>query len=268
MPHDVEGPAADHGGFEPPEPATPGGEAPPSAVGTPFVPMAETIPDVPDPSSELPGAGGPEESPEIAGVPQGWPGPLPHPCRINLRSGCYRITFKPTHSLTIFYGTMRVDGEGGQTTISGDLYRYLRFPFPHTPGATASAERVAAIQPEATGPRTLFPQPFDIPIYPRSRYYSYLRVTNIQRPPALSYRPCRLILTAEEYIYTQPPAGSFDGTFPAPPGSRTVSIVLERKTPPPGFTSSYFAGTLYANGVAKGSFTMGWVSELFRRATL
>jgi hypothetical protein len=93
-------------------------------------------------------------------------------------------------------------------------------------------------------------------------------VTNVQPPPRLSFGPCQLTLTAQEYVYTQPPAGSFDGSFPASPGTRTVAIVLEQKPAPPGFTSSYFEGTLYENGVDQGTFTMGWVSSLFRRATL
>jgi hypothetical protein len=267
MPHD-EQQLGDHGGFEPLEPASPGGEAPASVVGSPFVPMAEAIPNGGAEPAEFAAAEETAGVSEIPGLPQGAPGSVPHLCRLNLRSGCYRITFRPTHSILVFYGTMRVDDEGGHTTISGDLYRYLRFPFPSPAVGSTSAGRVAAIQPEAAGPRTLVPRPFDIPIYPRNRYYSYLRVTNVQRPPALSFKPCRLTLTAEEYVYTHPTAGSFDGTFPAAPGSRTVSIVLEKKPAPPGFTSSYFAGTLYENGVPKGSFTMGWVSELFRKATL
>jgi hypothetical protein len=117
-------------------------------------------------------------------------------------------------------------------------------------------------------PQILFPPPLDIPIYPRNRYYSYLKVTNIQRPPLLTFGPCQLTLTAQEYVYTQPPAGSFNGTFPAPPGSRTVSIVLEAKPAPAGFGSAYFEGTLYDGGVPQGTFTMGWVSSFFRKATI
>jgi hypothetical protein len=131
----------------------------------------------------------------------------------------------------------------------------------------AIAESIGAI-PTTVETAALFPRPLDIPIYPRNRYYSYLKVTNIQRPPTLTLGPCRLTLTAQEYVYTQPPAGSFNGTFPAAPGTRTVSIVLQQKPAPPGFTSSYFEGKLYENGVDQGKFTMGWVSKYFRRATL
>jgi hypothetical protein len=138
---------------------------------------------------------------------------------------------------------MRVDTTSGNTTISGDLYRFVSVPFPG-------------------------PFPYDIPIYARNRYYSYLKVTNVQYSPIFTTGPCQLTLTAQEYVYTQPPAGSFDGTFPATPGSRTVTIVLEPKSAPAGFTSSYFEGTLYEGGVAQGSFTMGWVSNSFRKATL
>src|SRR5207247_717160 len=110
--------------------------------------------------------------------------------------------------------------------------------------------------------------PYNIPVYARNRYYSYLKVTNIQRSPIFTSGPCQLTLTAQEYVYTQPPAGSFNGTFPAAPGTRTVTIVLEPKPAAAGFTSSYFEGKLYEGGVEKGSFTMGWVSSFFRKATL
>ena len=94
----------------------------------------------------------------------------------------------------------------------------------------------------------------------------YAEVTNIQRSPVFTFGPCRLTLTVEEYVYTQPPTGSFNGAFPATP-TRTMTIVLEPKPAPAGFTSSYFEGRLYEGGVDKGSFTMGWVSSSFRRAT-
>jgi len=290
MPHD-EVEAADHGGIEPHESPTAAGEGTPSAVGTPFVPMAEAIGGtaevagefVPDPEGPIPTL--PQiPIPELPERPIPWPGgELPHVCRINLRPGCYRIAFTPKRSRTIFYGTMRVDDAGGKTTISGDLYRYLRFPWnvtveQATAVATARrtmAERIGALSLSTIGPISteigssiLGALALNIPIYPRNRYYSYLKVTNIQRPPLLTHGPCQLTLTAQEYVYTQPPAGSFDGSFPAPPGSRTVSIVLQQKPAPTGFTSSYFEGKLYANGIDQGTFTMGWVSTMFRRATL
>jgi hypothetical protein len=65
----------------------------------------------------------------------------------------------------------------------------------------------------------------DIPTYPRSRYHSYLKVTGIQGGPIITTGPCRVALTVEEYLYTQPPAGQFNGSFPATP-SRTFTLDL------------------------------------------
>jgi hypothetical protein len=288
MPHD-DHEAADHG-IEPHESPVGAAVSTPSAVGSPFVPMAEEI-DVPATGVELtPDPEGPPipTLPELTlphepEFPIPWPGgKLPRLCRINLRAGCYRLAFRPKGSFSVFYGTMRVDEAGGKTTISGDLYRYLRFPYTSVERAqrlaavrVRLAERVGSLSSAAAGaisttigPATLGPLPFDIPIYPRSRYHSYLKVTNVERPGLWTYGPCQLTLTAQQYVYTQPPTGSFNGSFPSPPGTRTVTIVLQQKAAPAGFTSSYLEGKLYENGVDQGTITMGWVSPFFRRATL
>src|SRR5262249_46838945 len=128
--------------------------------------------------------------------------------------------------------------------------------------------RVSEEPATAIMPGTVFPLPFGIPIYPRNRYYSYLRVTNIEHSPILTQGRCQLTLTVQEYLYTQPPPGSFDGTFPPAPGTRTVTIVLKPKPHPLGSAGSYFEGTLYDAGAARGRFSMGWVSPSFRRATI
>src|SRR5438034_7270226 len=230
MPHDEVEPA-DHGGVEPRESPVGSGTSAPSAVGTPFVPMAEAIspesgvtltPDpegTPIPSLPIPD---PERGPEL---PFPWPGGhYPRPCRISLPEGCYRIAYRPNASSTAFYGTMRVDYAGGRTTVSGDLYRYLRIPYLSVERAKAISnvrrrlsERIGTLSSAAVGvlnptvgPATLGPLPYGIPIYPRNRYYSYLKVTNVERPGLLTYGPCQLKLTAQEYLCTQPPAGSFD----------------------------------------------------------
>ena len=263
MPHDVSE-TADHGGAE-----VPGGsaeEVPSVATGPGFVPLAQPIATpVETPEGFIPDPEGPETFPGLPlphTFPRPWPWPGLHLCNISLPSGCYRITFQPKSGFTTFNGTMRVDDHGGTITISGDLYRYFNFPFPFPP-IVKGPDHV-----EWSRPITFFPIAYGIPVYPRNRYFSYLRVTSIQRPPILTVGTCRLTLTAQEYVYTQPPAGSFNGTFPAAPGSRTVTIVLEAKPAPSGFSGSYFAGTLSENGVVQGTFTMGWVSSYFRKATL
>ena len=261
-------------------------ETTPSVLGSHFVPLADPVPEsvmgttIPSPEGGPIGPPIPEPPIPEPSIPlqplepfPRWPIEWPpfRVCLIRLRSGCYRITFRPTATPNdVYRGTMRVDTSGGTSTISGDLYRFFEIlslePFTREvlPIATASPA-LSAILGTIPGISPL-PRPFRIPIYPRDRYYSYLKVTGIKRPPLLTTGPCKLTLTAQEYVYTQPPAGQFNGTFPAAPGTRTVTIVLEEKPPPAGYTSSYFQGTLYHAGVAQGSFEMGWVSDFFRRA--
>lgn len=257
---------SDHSHGQPAELSTGSPSVPPTLSGSLPVPVAEPIlapePPVgltPQPNGE-PGLPFPLPIPP-PGIPDPWPRPEPWPwppklCFLNLREGCYRINFTPGPAWpfpvlfqTYYHGTMRVNRSGGQLTVSGDLYRFRRIP---------------VIDPT---PDPFFPLvwPLGIPIYSRSRYYSYLRITNVKQSPIFSFGPCQLTLTAEEHVYTQPSAGSFNGTFAL---ARTVTIVLEPKPAPPGFSSSYFEGRLVEGGVDRGTFTMGWVSSYFRRATL
>src|SRR6266849_6125161 len=207
-------------------------EPSPQPAESPFVPMAERTSGAAAPTGPLPLVERLNEE-AILPIPPGL-----HFCFFDLTPGCYRITYTPSLSFFNYQGTMRVDTVGGGTTVSGDLYQFFNFPFPWPP-----------IPP--LPPFPIFP--FDIPVYPRNQYYSYLKVTNIQRSPIITTGPCNLTLTAEEYVYTQPPTGSFNGTFPTTP-SRTVTIVLSPQAPPLGFSGSYFTGTLYVSGIAQGSF--------------
>jgi hypothetical protein len=110
-----------------------------------------------------------------------------------------------------------------------------------------------------------------IPIFPRSRYHSYLKVTSVSAPIVASPSlPCVLTIVAEQFNYTQPPAGQFKGTFPAAP-SRTVTLKLVKKPAPFPFSLTggpFYEGRLFDGAVDKGSVTLGWVSKFFRRATL
>src|SRR6266851_4988501 len=266
MPHD----AANHTTPEPGE--TEHDHDPSGATSSPgasaAVPMAEALPGgegattpiAPNPALPITP---PQPNPAI---------PLPpfHLCKINLKQGCYRITFRPNSGINIYTGTLRVDKFGGKTTISGDLYRFLRFPLP-LPLPTSPSTRFPVAAPSLGPPPvspSIFAIPLGIPIYARNKYYSYLKVTNIQFSPVLSAGPCTVTLTAQEYVYTQPPAGSFNGTFPPAPGTRTVAIVLSPTTAPAGFSGPYFEGRLLQGGVDQGSFTMGRVSNFFRKATV
>jgi hypothetical protein len=190
------------------------------------------------------------------------PGEVTGLCKINLREGCYRITFQPKTGSSIFHGSMRVEKSGNKTVISGDLYRFLN-PSIALPASVATAA-VAAERPASA---SIFALPLTIPVYARDKYFSYLKVTGIQMPPLIGAK-CVFTLTAQEYVYTQPPPGQFNGTFPPAPGSRTVKIVLGNAVPPPGYTSVYFEGKLFEGTNEKGTFKMGWVSSFFRRATV
>ncbi|PSB23901.1 hypothetical protein C7B82_29425 [Stenomitos frigidus ULC18] len=168
---------------------------------------------------------------------------------------------------------MRVDKANGGLTVSGDLYRFRFFipiplPIPSLP-IPIPDPRLPQL-PGSTTPAIASMDTADateIPIHPRNRYHSYLKVTNVQFSPVITTAHCHLTLTIDEYRYTQPPAGSFDGSFPTTP-SRTVTAVLSPKASPVGLSGPYFEGKLYETGVEKGTFSMSWVSPFFRRATV
>ena len=209
-------------------------------------------------------------------------------CRLDFREGCYQINFKPTFGFVSFEGTLRVDRsapDGGPDNliVSGDLYSRLPVikPFPPVPpvigtdededeaaGLTSVAGSLSAVK----GP--IIPLPIRrpvIPIFPRSRYSSYLRVTSVSAPVRVPIKAkCELTITADQFNYTQPPVGQFKGTFPATP-SRTVTMKLSKVAAPFPFSLTggpFYEGRLFENGVDKGSVTLAWVSKFFRRATL
>lgn len=186
--------------------------------------------------------------------------PIPpiHPCRLSFPEGCYQlsITNTPVGSPTRFrssyrLGTLRVVKSGTGYAISGDTYRY---------------SWLDVILPAGGGIPSFGPT--TIPIYPRGRYNSYLKVTAVNIP-ILARGPCQIHLTVDEFDYTQPPAGAFDGTFPTT-ASRTMDIYLTPATPPAGFTGVYFTGQVYIGGTLQTnlSVTLGWVNAMLRRATV
>jgi hypothetical protein len=228
-----------------------------------FVPVSEAV-TLP-PTGDAPESSDDEDSTSITDRESGLAPDLPTPlglCKINLRAGCYRITLQPKTGTSIFHGTMRVERSGGKTVISGDLYRFLN-PIIALPPAVANAASTT-VRP---APSNFLPVKLGIPIYARNKYHSYLKVTNIKMPPLLTNK-CAFTLTAQEYVYTQPPPGQFNGTFPPAPGTRTIDIVLSNAVGPPGYTSVYFEGKVFQGGVEKGTFKMGWVSSFFRKATI
>jgi len=250
------------------------------SASSPFIPMAERIhnpvgptgPLPPAPQPPTPGPATPLTDP-FAGrslFPFPWSQPW-RLCYISLKSGCYRVTFTPNSSLYVYHGTMRVDSAGGGTTISGDLYRFVRLPWTWQPGHLPPFPRLPLRGDPGVARIPIAAESDDrsggIPIYPRNRYYSYLKVIGIESGPLITTGPCELKLVIEEYVYSHPAPGSFDGSFPSVP-SRTFTVALSPQSAPPGFAGDYYAGKLIESGVEKGSFTMEWVSEHFRKATL
>jgi hypothetical protein len=242
-----------------------------------FVPFAERI----DLTGYTPDPNNPE-IPEIPDIPEPFePRPeipdlkrdLFFPCRLRLKQGCYKIRMESTKLPHVifspyFAGTMRVEIDDQPTTTSGDLYRpttisgdLYRFR-PLDDLVVQQPRRMSALLAndlDAGSPV--------IPIYPRRRYYSYLRVVKIQSPLFTSlHRLCTISLTVEEFKYTHPQPGDVTGSFPATP-DRTLTIVLHKIPNPQGYAGPSFQGSVFHNGNRLPvNFTILWVSDFFRRA--
>jgi hypothetical protein len=280
-------------------PHTEGLSALPTVGGAGIVPMAEplaidtggagspggTVALTPSPEGPGTFPGIPGTIPQLPQLPQ-LPGPqltFPKFCNLSLPGGCYRLSFRPKASFLEYRGTLRVDRTGAAPIVSGDLYRFLLLPPVVTetvvttattralgsgdhPEPAASAA-VGSLSEAKLAGLSLFTRSLGIPIYPRNRYHSYLKGTALS-VPVFSFGACAITITMQEYVYTQPPVGQFNGTFPNSPGSRTIKLVLTPAPAPLGYPSSYFEGRLYENNVDKGHVALGWVSKYFRRATI
>lgn len=190
-------------------------------------------------------------------------------CNLSLRAGCYQLFLNRTDVITPFSdrfeGTMRVEIGSGDTTVSGDLYKAR----PFDDQVIGQVNKVFAA-----------PQPF-IPIKPRNRYFSYLRVVGISGPPVITtqlarfgpivppiFNFCTITLTVEEFRYTHPTAGQATGSFPGTP-TRTLVFVLSKAAVPAGFPGPAFEGDVFENGVRLPlKVSLVWVSTFFRRAHL
>ncbi len=110
-----------------------------------------------------------------------------------------------------------------------------------------------------------------IPIFARSRYHSYLKITSVSVPVIVpAGGTCEVTLVADQFFYTQPPSGQFKGTFPNS-ASRTITLKLTPAPAPFPFSLTggpFFQGRVSQGGVDKGSVTFAWVSPRFRRATV
>jgi hypothetical protein len=166
----------------------------------------------------------------------------------SLRHGCYFLQWRPASTFWHrFNGTMRVERHSLGATASGDLYyhqayRFTRFPsFRLAPNPDPS--------PSA-----------GIPIFRRSAYRYYLRVTQVLENFTLANG---FTLGFERRSFNASTnSWSNDGNF-------TAQMVF--KTAPAGYPSNatYLEGDVKdASGAAAGTMSMGWVSKYLRKATL
>ncbi|GHG61882.1 hypothetical protein [Streptomyces griseocarneus] len=238
---------------------------------------------------ELPGAPGTQRgSADDPAVP---PFPSPLPCRLDFPDGCYQVTIRPDlASFQSTVGTLRVDraapsaGPDG-VIVSGDLYRQppsVVNPAGGGPGAAVGAvldqdapvlpgapgESAAAAASRGTSP---FPLPRPIPVFPRDRYRSYLKGTRLVVPRvAPPGQPCQVTVDVDEFDYTQPATGSFQGSFPFSP-SRSLTFVLNpvpSTFPTPFPSGPRFEGRVLEGGTDRGSVSLTWTSSFLRRAVL
>ncbi|MFC9324302.1 hypothetical protein [Kitasatospora sp. NPDC057015] len=239
-----------------------------------------------------PGGPGPQDGP-VPTIPPVLPVPQVQRCDLDFRDGCYQVNITPSHSLfRNVVGTLRIDraapaaGADG-VIVSGDLYRDpppLIHPAGGVPGSTPSSAGAqdggtrgipgtAGESVAAAASRGLLPLPFPrprIPIFPRDRYRSYLKGTRLVVPTlTLPGRPCQITVEVDEFDYTQPAAGSFQGSFPDSP-SRSLRFVL---TEVPGtghqlVSGPRFEGRVLEGGTDRGAVTLTWVSSFLRRAVL
>jgi hypothetical protein len=142
---------------------------------------------------------------------------------------------------------------------------------PAAPQAGAADSPSVAARASAADVPVPFPLPplsLAIPIFPRGRYHSYLKVISVQAPViVLASQPCTVTIVLEQYDYTAPAAGSFQGSFPAA-ASRTVTLALT--VAPPHFAGfgPDLTGRWIEGGVDKGAVSLTWVSDFFRRASV
>ena len=159
-----------------------------------------------------------------------------------LRQGCYLLRYTPTGPFPWlhYYGTLRVERNWFNVTASGDLYLHRTFTWPPRPVTE--------------------PSPTRIPIFARSKYRYYLRITQILE--AFTFGNS-FTLGYELFRFEQSTSSwTNEGTFKA----------LMSWTPAP---AGYPSGTDYLTGDVKnssgsviGTINMAWVSRYLRRAVI
>ena len=260
-------------------------EGPPAiSVGMPGIPIAGPIMPgglTPDPGGDPPipieFRPTPFEIPPEFTLPKVREFPPIKFCGLQFPNGCWMMTVTPTNGQGLV-GTLRVDrgapGSGSDNLIfSGDLYRQPQLVIGATldppPSVGTLAGRVSSVLTGSLGAGLQWFRKRQIPIYARSRYHSYLKGINLSLPRFSFGGTCKATIDVEQFDYTQPPAGQFQGSFPAA-ASRTLRFVLEPAPDPltPWNNGPYYTGRMFDGGIDKGSVTLVWVSSFLRRAVL
>ena len=148
-----------------------------------------------------------------------------------------------------YRGTLRVERTGTGIRFSADLYRYQLFEHVFYQPAVGP---IGALNPNVLLQNDL---PSDeaadtggkIPVYHRSRYYSYLKGTQAQLTSIVpKVFPCTFSLEFDEFVYTHPATG-FSGSFSTAP-TRTLRFVFQQAAP-----AGLHSGVAYV-----GSTKVGW----------
>ena len=243
-------------------------------IGKVFLPEAGTINIGQD---FTPNPEGPDLLPGISSLPgileeprltTKWPVPF-KVCSTTLKPGCYTIGLTPTGTPifgTRYRGTLRVESVASGIRVSADLYSYrllddiiIRWPVEEFPvfgpirqGGIAG-DGLAGEAADTGGM---------IPIYPRRKYRSYLRLTSAQLfKIVFPGTECSFTLNFDEFVYNHPATG-FSGSFNPTP-TRSLRFVLRHTTTPELYTGEAYEGTTQI-----GTVSIRWISDFFRRAHL
>jgi hypothetical protein len=229
---------------------------------------ATTSEDLPEMALSSPSSGGP-------GFPP-W-----RRCHLNFPDGCYMLTLQ-SNAGAQRVGTLRVDHDApssGQDAVivSGDLY----YPDPPVVFGSVKAESATSsmrVEAHASSAAAAAAAPIGdflafrpkIPIYSRSRYHSYLRATQLTIPLFSFWgRPCQVTIGLEQFDYSPPPTGFFQGSFPSAASRRLTFTLNQESTGPINFLDGpAFSGRYQIAGVDAGSVSLKWVSSFLRRAVL
>ncbi len=196
-----------------------------------------------------------------------WPGKLKF---CGLKEGCWAIEFSPKEFLapnvkfmqTRYRGTMRIERDGFDHTISADLYKFRKYLYPlerlGIPAKTTFKwNNISTLSNFEKFKRYL---PRKCPIYPRNKYHSYLEGTGMLYSLVSYTGKCNYSLNFDQWYYTHPASG-FDGDFS---NSANRSIRMEISE----VTNTHFAGKVYNGNIDIGSITLRWRSKYFRSAHL